>query len=36
MLSAVGPIEGPELLLNQLSKLPDNQTFLESLNRDVA
>jgi transcription termination factor Rho len=36
MLSAVGPVEGTELLLNRLSKLPDNRAFLESLNKDVA
>lgn len=36
MLGAVGTVEGTELLLNRLAKLPDNRTFLESLNRDVA
>jgi transcription termination factor Rho len=36
MLSAVGTVEGTELLLNRLSKLPHNQAFLESLNKDVA
>jgi len=36
MLSAVGTVEGTELLLNRLSKSPDNHTFLESLNKDVA
>ena len=36
MLSAVGAVEGTELLLNRLNKLADNRTFLESLNRDVA
>jgi transcription termination factor Rho len=36
MLSAVGSVEGTELLLNRLSKTPDNSTFLESLNKDVA
>jgi transcription termination factor Rho len=36
MLSAVGTVEGTELLVNRLSRTPDNRTFLESLNRDVA
>jgi transcription termination factor Rho len=36
MLGAVGSVEGTELLLNRLSKMPDNRTFLESLNKDVA
>ncbi|HEX6506726.1 MAG TPA: transcription termination factor Rho [Chloroflexota bacterium] len=36
MLSAVGSVEGTELLLNRLKKSPDNRTFLESLNKDVA
>jgi transcription termination factor Rho len=36
MLSAVGTVEGTELLLNRLAKTPDNHAFLESLNRDVA
>lgn len=36
MLGAVGAVEGTELVLNRLSKLPDNRAFLESLNRDVA
>lgn len=36
MLSAVGTVEGTELLLNRLRKMPDNQAFLESLNKDVA
>jgi transcription termination factor Rho len=36
MLSAVGSVEGTELLLNRLRKTPDNRTFLESLNKDVA
>lgn len=36
MLSAVGTVEGTELLLNRLRKSPDNKTFLESLNKDVA
>jgi transcription termination factor Rho len=35
MLSAVGPVEGTELLLNRLAKTPDNEAFLESLNKDV-
>lgn len=36
MLSAVGTVEGTELLLNRLSKTQDNQSFLESLHKDVA
>src|SRR5436853_360477 len=32
MLGAVGTVEGTELLLNRLRKLPNNQAFLESLN----
>lgn len=36
MLGAVGTVEGTELLLNRLSKITDNRTFLESLNKDVA
>lgn len=36
MLSAVGGTEGTELLLTRLRKAADNQTFLESLNKDVA
>lgn len=36
MLGAVGAVEGTELLLNRLSKMPDNRTFLESLHKDVA
>lgn len=36
MLGALGSAEGTELLLNRLSKTPDNQTFLQSLNKDVA
>jgi transcription termination factor Rho len=36
MLSAVGQVEGTELLLNQLAKVPDNHSFLERLNKDVA
>ena len=36
MLSAVGAVEGTELLLGRLHKTPDNRTFLESLNKDVA
>ncbi|MBV9281955.1 MAG: transcription termination factor Rho [Chloroflexi bacterium] len=36
MLGAVGPVEGTELLLNRLSKMPDNRHFLESLHKDVA
>jgi transcription termination factor Rho len=36
MLSAVGTVEGTELLVSRLRKLPDNRAFLESLNRDVA
>jgi len=36
MLGAVGTVEGTDLLLNRLRKLPDNRTFLESLNKDVA
>lgn len=36
MLSAVGPVEGTELLLNRLSKTPNNHAFLQSLNKDVA
>ena len=36
MLGAVGTVEGTELLLNRLRKTPDNHTFLESLNKDVA
>ena len=36
MLSAVGTVEGTELLLARLNKMPDNRTFLESLNKDVA
>lgn len=36
MLGAVGTVEGTELLLGRLSKLPDNHAFLESLNKDVA
>jgi transcription termination factor Rho len=36
MLGAVGSVEGTELLLTRLSKMPDNRHFLESLNKDVA
>jgi transcription termination factor Rho len=36
MLGVVGTVEGTELLLRRLAKLPDNRTFLESLTRDVA
>ncbi len=36
MLSAVGTVEGTELLLNRLGKSADNGTFLESLHKDVA
>ena len=36
MIGAVGTVEGTELLLNRLSKMPDNRSFLESLNKDVA
>lgn len=36
MLGAVGTVEGTELLLNRLSKAPNNRAFLESLNKDVA
>jgi len=36
MLSAVGTVEGTELLLNRLGKSTDNGTFLESLHKDVA
>ncbi|MGI8967975.1 MAG: transcription termination factor Rho [Chloroflexota bacterium] len=36
MLSAVGTVEGTELLLSRLHKTVDNRTFLESLNKDVA
>ncbi len=36
MLGAVGAVEGTELLLNRLRKQPNNQAFLESLNKDVA
>ncbi|GAC1399199.1 MAG: transcription termination factor Rho [Chloroflexota bacterium] len=36
MLSAVGTVEGTELLLNRLKKTPNNVSFLESLNKDVA
>lgn len=36
MLSAVGTVEGTELLLNRLRKTPDNLAFLDSLNKDVA
>ncbi len=36
MLGVVGTVEGTELLLTRLAKLPDNRIFLESLNRDVA
>src|SRR5579884_449862 len=36
MLGAVGLVEGTELLLNRLRMTEDNQTFLESLNKDVA
>jgi transcription termination factor Rho len=36
MLGAVGSVEGTELLLNRLRKTPDNRSFLESLNKDVA
>jgi transcription termination factor Rho len=36
MLSAVGSVEGTELLVNHLSKKPTNQAFLEALNKDVA
>jgi len=36
MLSAVGVVEGTELLLSRLGKMSDNRTFLESLNKDVA
>ena len=36
MLGAVGTVEGTELLLSRLSKIPDNRLFLESLNKDVA
>lgn len=36
MLGAVGTVEGTELLLNRLSKMPNNHAFLESLNKDVA
>jgi transcription termination factor Rho len=36
MLTAVGSVEGTELLLSRLHKMPTNQAFLESLNKDVA
>jgi transcription termination factor Rho len=36
MLSAVGTVEGTELLLARLRKMPTNEAFLESLNKDVA
>ncbi len=36
MLGAVGAVEGTELVLNRLRKIPNNQAFLESLNKDVA
>jgi transcription termination factor Rho len=36
MLSAVGSVEGTELLLNRLNKSPNNREFLESLNPNGA
>lgn len=36
MLGTLGTVEGMELFLARLGKTPDNRTFLESMNKDVA